>query len=201
LDIVWLLDLGYWFLKISKKSYILVHKIGEELIKKKSRFLEKSVMTDENEKKSIIPAILAVVIFIITIAYFTYSTYYVSDTDDNESKKDKLPDENNIHAQAAYNLIQNNLNNSNFVILDVRTLSEFEGGHIRNATNLDFYSEIFVEELNNLEKNQIYLVYCRTGSRSAEAADIMITLGFGEVYNMLGGIVDWKAEGYETVSG
>ena len=104
-----------------------------------------------------------------------------------------------ITPQEAFTLIQNNQNNPDFVIIDVRTLEEFVGEHIENATNMDFYSEAFRDMLNTLDKNKTYLIYCKVGGRSGSALDIMAELNFKEVYNILGGINQWKAEGLPTV--
>ena len=104
-----------------------------------------------------------------------------------------------ITPQEAFTLIQNNQNNPDFVIIDVRTPAEFDGEHIENATNIDFYSEAFRDMLNTLDKNKTYLVYCAVGGRSGSALDIMAELNFKEVYNILGGINQWKAEGLPTV--
>ncbi len=104
-----------------------------------------------------------------------------------------------ISPQEALTLIQNNQNNPDFVIIDVRTPEEFADGHIENASNIDFYSATFREELDNLDKNKTYLIYCRSGGRSGSALDIMAELDFTEVYNILGGIIAWNAEGLPTV--
>ena len=104
-----------------------------------------------------------------------------------------------ITLQEAFTLIQNNQNNPDFVIIDVRTQEEFVGEHIENATNIDFYSEAFQDMLNNLDKNKTYLVYCRSGGRSGNALNIMAELNFKEVYNILGGINQWKREGLPTI--
>ncbi len=104
----------------------------------------------------------------------------------------------NITPQEAFTLIQTNQNNPDFVIIDVRTPEEFAEGHIANATNIDFRSETFPDELNNLDKNKTYLIYCRSGGRSGNALDIMEELNFREVYNMSGGISQWKAVGLPT---
>ena len=101
----------------------------------------------------------------------------------------------NITPQEAFTLIQNNENNPDFVIIDVRTPKEFAEERIENAINVDFYSETFTDELNNLDKNKTYLIYCRSGRRSRNALDIMEELTFREAYNMSGGIIEWKAEG------
>lgn len=104
----------------------------------------------------------------------------------------------NITPEEAYILIQENKDNPNFVILDVRTPEEFLGEHIENAVNLDYYSDIFRNDLDKLDKNKTYLIYCRSGSRSKNALNIMKELDFREVYNMLGGIIKWKSEELPT---
>ena len=104
-----------------------------------------------------------------------------------------------ITPQEAFTLIQKNQNNPDFVIIDVRTPEEFAGEHIEQATNIDFYSETFRDTLNALDKNKTYLIYCQVGGRSGSALDIMAELNFKEVYNILGGINQWKAEGLSTV--
>jgi len=104
----------------------------------------------------------------------------------------------NITPEEAYILIQENKDNPNFVILDVRTPEEFLGEYIENAVNLDYYSDTFRNDLDKLDKNKTYLIYCRSGRRSENALNIMKELDFREVYNMLGGIIKWKSEGLLT---
>ncbi len=103
-----------------------------------------------------------------------------------------------ITPQEAFTLIQNNQDNPDFVILDVRTPEEFAEEHIEDAINLDFRSETFRDELDKLDKSKPYLVYCRSGGRSRSAVEIVAELNFREAYNMLGGIIQWKAEGLPT---
>ncbi len=104
-----------------------------------------------------------------------------------------------IVPQEAFALIQNNQDNPDFVIIDVRTPEEFADGHIENASNIDFYSDTFRDELDNLDKNKTYFIYCRSGGRSGNALNIMAELDFTEVYNMSGGIIAWDAEELPTV--
>jgi len=99
----------------------------------------------------------------------------------------------------AYILIQENKGNPNFVILDVRTPEEFSGEHIEKAVNLDYYSNTFNTDLDKLNKNKTYLIYCRSGNRSGNALNTIKDLDFREVYNMLGGIIKWKSEGLPTI--
>ena len=74
-----------------------------------------------------------------------------------------------INVFQADSLISSNSANPNFNILDVRTFDEYSDGHIQDAINIDLTSPDFEIHLDSLNKNDIYLVYCRTGGRSAMA--------------------------------
>ncbi|MFA5403710.1 MAG: alpha/beta fold hydrolase [Ignavibacteria bacterium] len=99
-----------------------------------------------------------------------------------------------ISTEQAEKMFGENIGNPDFVILDVRTPEEYSAGHITNAVNLDFKSSDFSEKLDELNKNKIYIVYCKGGGRSAKALEIMQKKGFTNVYNVLGGIKKWKEE-------
>ena len=101
----------------------------------------------------------------------------------------------NLSPEASSQFIKANENNAEFVLLDVRTPDEFSQGHLKNSINLDLYNPNFATELGKLDKNKTYLVYCRSGRRSASAATQMKSLGFTNVSNMLGGITQWMQEG------
>ena len=105
----------------------------------------------------------------------------------------------NVTPKEAFTLIQGNRNNPDFIILDVRTPEEVTDGYIEGVTNIDFYAETFQDKLNQLDKNQTYLVYCHSGNRSGNTLNIMAELNFGEVYNISGGIIGWQASGLPTV--
>ncbi|MEO6695564.1 MAG: rhodanese-like domain-containing protein [Ignavibacteria bacterium] len=87
------------------------------------------------------------------------------------------------------------LENDSCVILDVRTPEEFFSGHLRGASHYDFYNEKFEEEIDGLDKNKTFLVYCKSGGRSRQAMFLMRDLGFEEVYNLSGGIIAWNEQG------
>jgi rhodanese-related sulfurtransferase len=99
----------------------------------------------------------------------------------------------------AYNLIQKNMGNPDFAILDVRTVDEFNSGHIASAIDIDYYSPEFQSSISKLDKNKRYLVYCKTGIRGAASTRIMIDLGFKEVQNLSGGITQWIQDGYPII--
>jgi rhodanese-related sulfurtransferase len=145
-------------------------------------------------KKLVIASIVCVVIIISGI----YIAFIKDDSDTGSNSKQSITAED-ITTKEAFDLIQNNSENPNFVILDVRTLDEYNEGHIENASMLDFYNESFKDDLDQLDKDDTYVVYCRTGNRSRSATDIMVELGFKDVHNMLGGIVQWDKDGYKIV--
>jgi rhodanese-related sulfurtransferase len=81
------------------------------------------------------------------------------------------------------------------IILDVRTPQEYHEGHISNAINIPV--QILGQQLDKLNnfKDKKILVYCRSGHRSAIASQILDRAGFKNVYNLKGGIFEWKASG------
>ena len=81
----------------------------------------------------------------------------------------------------------------NAVLLDVRTEEEFNSERIPNAVNMNVTGSSFAEEIAELDKNQTYFVYCRSGGRSATACSMMTARGL-EVYNLSGGITNWTGE-------
>ena len=111
---------------------------------------------------------------------------------DTKILKDIIPVE-------AFDLIQENKENIDFIILDVRTEPEYKSGHIENAENIDYYLEGFKDELGELDKNKTYLIYCASGNRSGKALKIMDEMGFQKAYNVLGGIKGWKSKGLPVV--
>jgi len=105
-----------------------------------------------------------------------------------------------ITAQDAFSLIQSNTGNPRLVIIDVRTAAEFSGGHIANAINIDYYSPDFTSKVATLDRNNRYVVYCRTGVRGAAATEIMRDISFTQAQNLTGGLVQWILDGYPTVT-
>ncbi len=82
---------------------------------------------------------------------------------------------------------------SDVIILDVRTESEYNSGHIANSILLPY--DLISEQAESLlsDKDAKILIYCRSGRRSAIAAKELISLGYTDVYDF-GGINDWPYE-------
>lgn len=81
------------------------------------------------------------------------------------------------------------------VIVDLRTPSEFQAGHLKQAQMLDFYASDFQTRLRALDKKSPYLIYCQSGVRSAKTLAMMQDAGFETVYELAGGFRAWADAG------
>lgn len=92
---------------------------------------------------------------------------------------------------------------ANTVILDVRTPGETRSGVIAPEgyafMNLDFNDEAFEQQVNRLEKDKTYFLYCSTGYRSGLTLDLMRSLGFKRAFNLSGGITEYRRSGLPIV--
>ena len=82
---------------------------------------------------------------------------------------------------------------TDYIILDVRTAEEFAEKHIPDAINIPNETIGSVELAELLDKNQLIFVYCRSGNRSKQAAEKLVALGYTKIYEF-GGINDWTGE-------
>ena len=85
---------------------------------------------------------------------------------------------------------------NDFIILDVRTEEEYDTEHIANAILIPDYEIKEKAESILTDKDQLILVYCRSGRRSKNAASTLATLGYTNIKEF-GGIIDWK---YDTIT-
>ena len=84
--------------------------------------------------------------------------------------------------------------NSNAVVLDIRTPAEFNEGHIPNAVNIDYKADSFESELGKLDRDATYVMHCRSGRRSANSFETFKKLGFKNIIHMDAGILGWEEE-------
>lgn len=82
---------------------------------------------------------------------------------------------------------------ANHLLLDVRTPEEYAGGHIANSLNISV--QTLESRLSEIPRDQPVVIYCRSGNRSAQAAQILAANGYTQIYDM-GGINTWTAQGY-----
>ena len=78
------------------------------------------------------------------------------------------------------------------IVIDLRTPEETAEGKIPGAIEIDYYSDNFESQLDALNKSVTYLIYCRSGKRSGDAAEMMKEKGFLRVYDLGGGYEEWS---------
>ena len=124
--------------------------------------------------KKIIPLLLSTLLFTGCVA----------------SQKDRTDPYRQITVEEAVKVMEEE---KEYIILDVRRPDEFAAGHIPNAINVpnESIGTSEIPELSN--KEQLILVYCRSGRRSKEAAEKLVQLGYTNIVEF-GGILDWKGE-------
>lgn len=115
--------------------------------------------------------------------------------------------ENNACKTPRWRLLQSQLNNlsaldfkekmaeGNVQIVDVRTAEEYAAGHIKDAVHINYFEEEFWEKIEQLDKEKISLIYCRSGRRSIRVCTLMKNGGFNadQVFNLKDGMIDWMA--------
>ncbi len=99
-----------------------------------------------------------------------------------------------ISTDEAYSLYQNDA-----FFLDVRTQEEWNEFHAPNATLIPL--DELPDRLSELPKDELIVVVCRSGRRSASGRDILLDAGFTQVTSMAGGLTEWVANGYPTATG
>ena len=129
------------------------------------------------------------IIIVFVVLALAAGAYFIMQMDSGKS------DYGNVDVGEARDLIAEK---AGLVILDVRTVSEFESGHLEGAINIPV--EVLSSHLSGLNQNDELLVYCRTGNRSTTAVGILRENGYGGIFHMYGGIVAWNSAGYPTVS-
>ena len=101
----------------------------------------------------------------------------------------------NVISDAEFTEIQD----TDYILVDVRTIEEFESGHIKDAINFDFYSESFQKEILSFDKNSSIILYCRTQNRSTKTANYLKENGYKEITVLAGGITSWVKNGNDLV--
>lgn len=130
---------------------------------------------------------LSIIILEIFVVHFCSCNFFSQDLSGDK-----------ITVGEAYNYLLEHHNDSNLILLDVRTKEEYEKIHLKNSILIDFYQTSFSGEIKNLNKSKTYLVYCRTDRRSSSTLELMKEFGFKDVHVILGGMVEWERKGLRT---
>jgi rhodanese-related sulfurtransferase len=101
--------------------------------------------------------------------------------------------------QADVATFEKELKSTGAILVDVRTPQEFAGGHIKGAQNIDIYSDDFGKRMLAFDKSKTILVYCRSGNRSAQAAQFLRQSGY-KVVDLAGGVGAWSRAGKSLVN-
>ena len=124
------------------------------------------------------------------------ATELVSAEEHHEDDDDEVASYEIYPGDVAYKIQQN----ENIVLLDVRTLAEYEEIHLENALLLPV-QELSQQTLNAIglgasAKDKEIILYCRSGARSKTAYDIMTSLGYTNVKSSAGGMIHWEEDNY-----
>ena len=144
-------------------------------------------------KKNIIIAIVIIAV-LICIGFFIYKTNNKNKTTkSNSTATTSVAKTNEIRHVSMDDIVKIMEENKDYVIVDVRTPDEYKEGHIPNAINIP--NETINETVYNKlkDKNQLILIYCRSGSRSRQEAYKMQKLGYTNLVDF-GGIINWKGK-------
>lgn len=144
-------------------------------------------------KKNIIIAIILIAV-LICIGFFIYKSSKTNKTTtSNNSTTTTAAKTNEIRHVSMDDIVKIMDENKDYVIVDVRTPDEYKEGHIPNAINIP--NETINETVYNKlkDKNQLILIYCRSGSRSRQSAYKMQKLGYTNLVDF-GGIINWKGK-------
>ncbi len=114
-----------------------------------------------------------------------------ADASDDAEAAAERPGVVTVDADTAVGLLDDR---DDLTVIDVRTPEEFADGHLSGAELVDIHEPAFADEVNGLDRDGSYVLYCRTGNRSGQAAALMEELGFTEVYNA-GGLDDLARAG------
>ena len=89
----------------------------------------------------------------------------------------------------------NELEEAEYILIDVRPTDEYQSGFIQNAINIDYYSEMFNSDILSFEKDSKIILYCRTNNRSAKSANLLLDNGYRDINVIEGGITSWVKSG------
>ncbi len=145
-------------------------------------------MPQKGKKQSFNPTLLWAGLGVVVVVLAAVFLFNPGDT----ATADTLPREISVSEAAA-------MRDDGAFILDVREPEEWNESHIPGATLIPLGE--LASRVDEVPQDQEVVVVCRSGNRSQQGRDILIQAGFENVTSMAGGVNQWKAAGFETVSG
>jgi rhodanese-related sulfurtransferase len=120
----------------------------------------------------------------------TMTLLLLSCTPGEQSQAQEVGELKNISAGKLSEKLQQQDND--LVLLDTRSSSEYESGHLADARFVNFQT-FSLDEVADIPKDAKIVVYCHSGGRSARVGNQLVKAGYQHVENLEGGIVSWKA--------
>ena len=97
-----------------------------------------------------------------------------------------------VYEVLSYDDFKNQINNDNVLLFDIRTMDEFNSGHLKGSINIDFYEEkLFDKFFKKVNKSKPIYIYCRSGNRSKKSSEKLKKLGFVKIFDLEGGYKNW----------
>ncbi|MDA9865681.1 rhodanese-like domain-containing protein [Flavobacteriaceae bacterium] len=97
-----------------------------------------------------------------------------------------------VYEVLSYDDFKNQINNDNVLLFDIRTMDEFNSGHLKGSINIDFYEEkLFDKFFKKVNKSKPIYIYCRSGNRSKKSSEKLKKIGFVKIFDLEGGYKNW----------
>lgn len=103
-------------------------------------------------------------------------------------------DENSLALKAE--AFKAKIENEDVQLIDIRSPKEFSAGHIKKAVNINYFSKNFQDSIRLLKTTLPIFVYCRSGKRSSKSIALFKSVGFDSIYQLEGGLSQWKSHGF-----
>ncbi len=132
------------------------------------------------------------------VLLFVLSIFLACNSQTKEKAKKEVVVNKTIEVKKVINVLDvatfKNAINNDVQLVDVRTPKEYNQGFIKNAKNIDYFSDDFKTQFEGFNKEQPIYLYCRSGGRSGKASKILKELDFKEVYDLKGGYLAWSKQ-------
>jgi rhodanese-related sulfurtransferase len=148
----------------------------------------------QTRKKNIRVWSMGALVLALALGLWIWPTYLAPSTGSLDSALAVSIQDQHITVQEA----QGRRENGAFM-LDVRTIEEWNAGHISGATLIPL--DQLSTRYNELPVDQEIVIYCRSGNRSAQALSLLSDVGILDIFSMDGGINNWISAGFEVVAG
>lgn len=170
MELIWILEFGF-YQQYNNKTLIFPNIVQNAFFKTNQQIKMKTIILN------------------LVTALFIFSS----------CSNNQVQNSNSVIENVDVNTFRELVIEGNGIILDVRTPGEISNGYIENASTINLHDKDFEEKINLIQKDKPIYVYCRSGSRSMEAAKLLEKNGFSKVYNLNGGIIAWNRNNFPLV--